>query len=220
MERPEGGVADRSPPQRSADENRQQAQDDEGYEASVEGENGVCEEACGGGTHRWPSRGDRKAIPIGLSSLTPGGYNDGGGTMTDPYADVDPSRGRWIWWAVGLYGVSFLVPTVPLGNSGSFSLGIQLFVISFIIFVAGLINPGTWGSERDATAFLLFGLPWLANPLLWWCLVAWADGRRRTAAVTGLLAFLCGLAAIYPGFIFAPYWVWMASLTFPQSAWR
>ena len=136
--------------------------------------------------------------------------------MTDPYADFDPSRGRWIWWAVGLYGVSFLVPTVPLWNSGSFSLGIHLFAISFIIFVAGLINPGIWGSERDATSFLLFGLPWLANPLLWWCLVAWADGRRRTAAVTGLLAFLCGLAGIFPGFIFAPYWVWMASLALPS----
>ena len=135
--------------------------------------------------------------------------------MTDPYADVDPSRGRWIWWAVGLYGVSFLVPTVPLWNSNAFSLGIHLFVISFVIFVAGLINPGIWGSERDATMFLLFGLPWLANPLLWWCLVAWADGRRKTASVTGLLAFLCGLAGIYPGFILAPYWVWMASLALP-----
>ena len=135
--------------------------------------------------------------------------------MTDPYADVDPSRGRWIWWAVGLYGVSFLVPTVPLWNSNSFSLGIHLFVTSFVIFVAGLVNLGSWGGERDATMFLLFGLPWLANPLLWWCLVAWSDGRRRTAAGTGLLAFLCGLAGIYPGFIFAPYWVWMASLTLP-----
>lgn len=136
--------------------------------------------------------------------------------MTDPYADVDPSRGPWIWWAVGLYGVSFLVPAVPLWNSNSFSLGIHLFAISFIIFVAGLINLGIWWSERDATMFLLCGLPWLANPLLWWCLVAWADGRRKTAVVTGRLAFLCGLAGIFPGFILAPYWVWMASLTLPS----
>ena len=43
--------------------------------------------------------------------------------MTDPYADVDPSRGRWIWWAVGLYGVSFLVPGGPLVASSSWCIG-------------------------------------------------------------------------------------------------
>ena len=135
--------------------------------------------------------------------------------MTDPYADVDPSRGRWIWWALGLYSVSFIVPGIPLVASSSLCIGAQLFAYSFVAFVIGLFHPGIWRSERDATAFLLCGLPWLANPLLWWCLVAWADGRRKTAAVTGLLAFLCGLAGIVFGFILAPYWVWMASLALP-----
>ena len=128
--------------------------------------------------------------------------------MIDPYDDVDPPRARWIWWAVGLYCASFVVPTFGLWGDGSFSLGISLFVVSFGLFLFGLISPGIWGNERDMTGFLLFGIPWLANPLLWWCLVAWADDRRKTAAATGLLAFLCGLAAIPVGFIMPPYWVW------------
>lgn len=134
--------------------------------------------------------------------------------MTDPYADVDSPRSGWIWWSVGLYCASFVVPCVPLWGQG-FSLGIHLFVISFLSLVVGLVSPGIWGSERDTTMFLCCGLPWLANPLLWWCLLAWADDRRRTAAATGLLAFLCGLAAILFGFIMPPYWIWMASLALP-----
>ena len=136
--------------------------------------------------------------------------------MTDPYADVDPPRAGWIWWSVGLYCLSFVVPNVPLWGSGWFSLGIHLFVMSLLTFVVGLANPGIFGSGRDASMFLLCGLPWLANPLLWWCLVAWADDRRGVATVTGLLALLCGLAGILFGFLMPPYWVWMASLALPS----
>lgn len=135
--------------------------------------------------------------------------------MTDPYADVDPPRARWIWWSLGLYCLSFVLPAVPIvpsSGNGSLWLGIHLFVASLAMLVVGLVHPGIFGAEQDATAFFLCGLPWLANPLLWWCLVAWADDRRKIAAATGLLALICGLTGIAFGFLVLPYWVWMASL--------
>lgn len=138
--------------------------------------------------------------------------------MTDPYADVDPPRARWIWWSLGLYCLSFVLPAVPVvpsSGSGSLWFGIHLFLASLATFVVGLVNPGIWFSGRDSSMFLLCGLPWLANPLLWWCLLAWADDRRKIAAATGLLALLCGLTAIFFGFLVLPYWVWMASLCLP-----
>src|SRR5690242_1977717 len=73
--------------------------------------------------------------------------------------------------SVALYGLSFLLPTfdIVVGGEASTSYGYDAFLV-------GLLSP--------LNSFL-FGLdvfvPWLANPMLWLGLAAFARGRSRAA---------------------------------------
>jgi len=135
--------------------------------------------------------------------------------MTDPYADVDPPRARWIWWSLGLYCLSFVVPAGPRGEM--FDVGVHLFVGSFLSLLWGIVMLGSGSMGQWETMFLVAGVPWPANPLFWTCLVAWAEDNRRVAILSGSLALAFGIPGVFFGFETPAYWVWLASLAVPPT---
>ena len=136
--------------------------------------------------------------------------------MTDPWADIDPPRGPWVWLALGIYVVSFVL---PFGNHGdTIVFGAHAFGYSLAMLVLGpaICFTGNFGGWR--LFFALAGLPWLANPCFWWCLIAGADDRRRLAAALGVAAIGFGLLGLPSGTFdlrFPAYSVWLTSLVVP-----
>ena len=136
--------------------------------------------------------------------------------MADPYADIDPPRGPWVWLALGIYLVSFVL---PFGTQGETIVsGYQAFGYSFAMLFLGPLIGFTGDRFGWGFLFAVAGLPWLANPCFWWCLVAYADDRRRLAATLGGVAIGFGLLGLLFGLIgpqFPAYWVWLMSFAIP-----
>ena len=136
--------------------------------------------------------------------------------MTDPYADIDPPRGPWVWLALGIHLVSFFV---PFGAEGERILsGYHAFGYSLAMLVFGPL----FGFTGDRVGWWLMiaaaGIPWLANPCFWWCLVCQAEDQRRLAATLGGVAIGFGLLGLLFGLIgpqFPAYWVWLMSFAIP-----
>ena len=83
--------------------------------------------------------------------------------MADPYADIDPPRGPWVWLALGIYVVSFFV---PFGAEGERILsGYHAFGYSLAMLVYGPL----FGFTGDRVG--------------WWLMIAIAGLRRRIARI-------------------------------------
>ena len=136
--------------------------------------------------------------------------------MADPYAAIDPPRGPWVWLALGIYLVSFVVPFGVEG--GSLLYGYHAFGYSLVMLVLGPVIGLSGGWDGWWLMIAVAGIPWLANPCFWWCLVCQAEDQRRLAATLGGLAIGFGLIGRLFGSIgprFPAYWVWLVSFAIP-----
>ena len=136
--------------------------------------------------------------------------------MADPYADIDPPRGPWVWLALGIYVVSFFV---PFGAEGERILsGYHAFGYSLAMLVYGPLFGFTGDRVGWWWMIAIAGLPWLANPCYWWCLIAYADDQRRVAAILGGVSLgfgILGLPSWAGGLRFPAYGVWLVSFAIP-----
>ncbi len=105
------------------------------------------------------------------------------------------------WIAFGVYLLSLLPG------------GVLCFYFGFMCFLNPLIH--TLPPQSDYMA-VLFGISWLANPILLVGMVALGVSARRTAALLGIIALGCALCATQVNFFFQLLWpaylIWLCSI--------
>jgi hypothetical protein len=120
----------------------------------------------------------------------------------DPEPRMGSSGSRIIAWiAFGVYLLSLLPG------------GFLCFYVGCLCFLDPLIH--TLPPQSDYWA-VLFGISWLANPILLVGMVALGVIERGTAALLGILALGCALGATQVNFFFQVLWpaylIWLCSI--------
>jgi hypothetical protein len=101
--------------------------------------------------------------------------------------------------ALGVYVGAFLI--------WPFGFGLMGFCMAFGALVRCITNP-----SMNSAGEWLFGLSWLANPVVWAGMILLGMGRRRWAAAAGFFALLLAEFAVSGGLVAPPYHLWIISM--------